>query len=388
MAAESGTLPSRGGASSPTPSSGRRRLRAALWRFLVSCVEPIFRRLREYLVGPLHAEFDGHAAESRAATERFQLQVQAIRADLDVLPKQLVQVEFRYRNLAKQIAHLESQFGILADQLEHLRSQGGSVHGRIEPLVDPNSLVAGEELLTRTPNGYVLAPTDGLDLARFLAEGGVLDQAVSRLLDLILQEGMTFVDVGANIGLYTLHGARRVGPTGTVIALEPTPKFFGLLQRSVRLNDVEDICKCLNIALSSAEEVRTLEGSRYCGQFQVKTARLDHVLQDARRVDVVRIDAGGAELDVLEGMNNVLARHREIVLIVEYGVPHLQRTGISPVDWFGRFFTHGFALFASDEQTGAWRQIAEEHAGKLPSSNVAFVRPDTNPWTILKQHEL
>ena len=126
MGAESSSLPARDGAKAQGQSSGRRHLRAApLWRFLVLCVEPIFRRLREYLLGPLHAQFDTHAAETRAATERIQLQIQLIRADLDVLPKQLVQLEFRYQNLAKQIAHLESQLAILADQLKHLESQGG-----------------------------------------------------------------------------------------------------------------------------------------------------------------------------------------------------------------------------------------------------------------------
>ena len=145
-----------------------------------------------------------------------------------------------------------------------------------------------------------------------------------------------------------------------------------------------------------------LEGSKYCGrdsvnqsvneeakaEFQVRTARLDHLLQGVRRVDVVKIDAGGAELDVLEGMNHVLAQNREIVLIVEYGVKELQRLGISPAEWFGLFFTRGLALFAFDEQTGAWRQIAEEHAGKLPSTNLAFLRSGTNQWNILTQHEL
>ena len=58
-------------------------------------------------------------------------------------------------------------------------------------------------------------------------KAAAMERATSRLLDLTLREGMTFVDVGANIGLYTLHGARRVGPTGAVIALEPTPNFFG-----------------------------------------------------------------------------------------------------------------------------------------------------------------
>jgi len=402
MAAESNTFPAHDGAKSPRPSSGSRQLRAALWRFLVLCVSPIFSRLRNYLVGPLHAKLDDHGAEIRADTELIRVQLKVIRADLEFLPKQLAQVEFRSRNFPKQLAQLESQVGILADQLARLESHAGSVHGRIELLVDHNSPVVGDELLARTPNGYVLAPADRLGFARFLAEAAVLERATSRLLDLTLREGMTFVDVGANIGLYTLHGARRVGPTGAVVALEPTPKLFRLLQKTVRINDRENICNCINIAVSSADGVATLEGTKYCGynplnqpvneeakaEFQVRTARLDDVLQGARRVDVVKIDAGGAELAVLEGMNQVLASHREIVLIVEYGVPQLQRSGISPVEWFGRFFAHGLTLFAFDEQAGAWRQIAEEHAVKLPSTMVAFVRPGTNQWTILKQHEL
>jgi FkbM family methyltransferase len=405
-AAESNTPLAGEGAKPQRPSSSTNHVRAALWRFLVLCAEPILSRFRDYLLAPLalllsrradgidhliallHAKFDGHAAETRTATECIQ--------------RQIVHLEFQSRNFAKQLAHLESQFGILANQLARSESRASSVHGRIELLVDHNSLVVGGELLARTPNGYVLVPADGPGFARFLAEAAVWEQATSRLLDLTLREGMTFVDVGADVGLHTLHGARRVGPTGAVIALEPTPNLFRLLQKSIRINDIENICSCINVALSSADGVATLEGSRYCGhnslnqpvneeakaEFQVKTARLDNVLQGVRRVDVVKIDAGGAELAVLEGMNHVLANHREIVLIVEYGVRHLQRLGITPAEWFGRFFAHGLALFAFDEQTGAWRQIAEEHAGKLSSTMVAFVRPGTNQWTILKQHEL
>ena len=400
MAAESSTIAAHDGAKAPSPSSRSRNLRTALWRILVLCVEPIFRRLRNYLVGPLHAKLDDHAAGTQADAERIQLQLKVLRADLEFLPKQLAQVEFRSRNFANQLAQLESQFGILTEQLKHLESQDGSAHGRVELLVDHNSLVVGDELVARTANGYVFAPADRSGLARFLAEAAAMERATSLLLDLTLREGMTFVDVGAKTGLYTLRGAERVGPTGAVIALEPTPKLFRLLQKTVRINESENICDCINIAASSADGVAMLQESKYWGspnqpinekakaEFQVRTARLDDVLQGARRVDVVKIDAGGEELAVLEGMNHILANHRDIVLIVEYGVPQLQRTGISPVEWFGRFFAHGLTLFAFDEQKGAWRQKAQEDAVKLPSATVAFVRPGTNQWTNLTQHEL
>jgi FkbM family methyltransferase len=187
-----------------------------------------------------------------------------------------------------------------------------------------------------------------------------------------------------------------------VVAFEPTPKVFQLLQRTVRLNGMSDVCRCINIALSSSEGLATFHVSGRYGhnslyrlgdeeeksKMQVRTATFDSALHEAQRIDVVKIDVEGAELEVLQGMKQVLANHEDILLIVEYGVPHLRRLGISPSEWFGRFFVHGFALFALDEQAGTWREVAEEKAIQLPSTNVAFVRPETRYWSILKKHEV
>jgi FkbM family methyltransferase len=223
------------------------------------------------------------------------------------------------------------------------------------------------------------------------------EQEISALLDLILKAGMTFIDIGANVGFHTLHGARAVGLSGAVIAFEPTPKVFQLLQRTVHLNGLGAICRCMNLALSSSDGLATFHVSPVSehnslyplgddkeeSELQIKTARLDSVLLEAQRIDVVKIDVEGAELDVLEGMKHILASHRDIILIVEYGVSHLKRLGINPADWFRRFFAHGFVLFAFDEQADAWREVAEQKASQLPSVNVVFVRPGTSQWSIL-----
>jgi UDP-perosamine 4-acetyltransferase len=140
MAAQPSTFASHHNTKPPALPSGSHRLRGALWRFLVHCVEPIFCRVRNYLLTPLHVKLD-------TATEHVQLQVQVIRADLEFLPKQLAQVEFRSRNYAKQLAQLESQLGVLTDQLKRLQSRGGSEHGQIEFLAEPNYPVIEDELL-------------------------------------------------------------------------------------------------------------------------------------------------------------------------------------------------------------------------------------------------
>jgi hypothetical protein len=94
----------------------------------------------------------------------------------------------------------------------------------MEILANRNVLVLGEELLALTPYGFLLAPADDLECACFLSEGKIWEPTAARLLDLIVREGMTFIDVGANIGNHTLHGARMVGPTG-VSPLSPRRQF-------------------------------------------------------------------------------------------------------------------------------------------------------------------
>jgi FkbM family methyltransferase len=307
----------------------------------------------------------------------------------------------RRGDIAVLVDDIRSQTGRLAEWRGRLESQFAGANRLTELLVNRDTVVLGDELLARTHYGYLLAPVDDLALICQFRSGVPWEQATSRLLDLILQEGMTFVDVGAHVGIHTLHGAFGVGRSGAVIAFEPTPSVFGLLRRTVGLNGIDDFCKCVDIALSSFEGLamfhisnchghnslyRLPAGNEKC-ELEVKTATMDSQLRDIQRLDVVKIDVEGAELDVLEGMKHLLASHRDIVLIVEFGLAHLQRTGITPAEWFGRFFDFGFALFALDEQAATWHSVAETEANHLGSTNVAFVRPESKHWAVIKKHE-
>ncbi len=352
--------------------SGNRR--RALWRFAVFCTEPFLSRLRDYFT-LLVIELLRSANRRAAATSHS---VGALRERTESLARR-EDIE----NLAKHLAALESR--------------SNDANRLIEVLLSRNVLIFGDAVVARTPSGFLLAPNDDLSSIFALVEGGRQKTAISELLDLALKEGMTFIDVGAHVGIYTLHAARRVGPSGTVIALEPTPDVFIFLQRSIHLNGMEKWCRCINIAVTSTEGNATLHtsldsqhNSLYSLGFEekagveVKTATLDDVLRGIKRIHVVKIAAQGAELDVLEGMKQILSDHRDLLLIVDYQLPHLQSLGIRPSDWFQRFFVHGFHLFSMDEQADKWLHITEESASQLPSTTVAFVRPGTMLWTIFE----
>lgn len=65
---------------------------------------------------------------------------------------------------------------------------------------------------------------------------GLYETGEVRFFERILRPGLTVVDVGANIGLYTALAARAVGPAGRVIALEPEPETFGFLMQTIAAN--------------------------------------------------------------------------------------------------------------------------------------------------------
>src|ERR1700735_2246232 len=87
---------------------------------------------------------------------------------------------------------------------------------------------------------------------------GAYEPAKHALIRRHLRPGMTFVDVGANKGDFTLLAARLAGDSGRVISIEPEPENHSILQRSIALNDYTNI-NVMRIALSDRDGVADLQ---------------------------------------------------------------------------------------------------------------------------------
>jgi len=149
-------------------------------------------------------------------------------------------------------------------------------------------------------------------------------------VDLMCRPGNTVLDIGANVGDWTLAMALRVGPDGRVLAFEPVPYLAETIVKTSRINR-QDQVEVLNLALSDADgtaefsvEQGNSGGSRLgqmAGDFAmttVPTRRLDSLLAerpDITRIDFIKIDVEGFELHVLEGARATLARfHPPLIL--------------------------------------------------------------------------
>jgi FkbM family methyltransferase len=163
--------------------------------------------------------------------------------------------------------------------------------------------------------------------------------ALAPVLDAALAPGSVFADVGANLGLYTLWGARRVGAQGRVHAFEPVPSVRACLARSVALNGFDNVR--IAAAGVGAEAGRTvlyqLPGasgvtSRYRDGKQhgveVDVTTLDAEFADAAAPpELVKVDVEGMEVEVLRGASRLLCGRTPPLLVLEANVPCFAASG-------------------------------------------------------------
>jgi FkbM family methyltransferase len=195
---------------------------------------------------------------------------------------------------------------------------------------------------------------------------------VQRLMDGTLRPGANVIDVGANLGYNAVYAARRVRPTGQVLAIEPAADNLAVLRKNIAANGLNNIV-VQPVAAGGGHEVRDffLRGdvsavnslfpqSRYgavTAVEQVRVAPLDDLVDIDP--DLVKIDVEGAELEVLAGMRRLLGRHA-FPIIVEWHPELQQMAGYRPDALPRVLLDHGFTLHV------AWHT----HLTKLNTSDI------------------
>ena len=166
-----------------------------------------------------------------------------------------------------------------------------------------------------------------------------------------LRPGDTFVDVGANVGRYTIAAARYVGPDGRVISFEPHPVVYRYMVENVELNELANVSpeNCAvgaedgEVLLSDAPNHDTNSVSTNGAGVPVRVRRMDDVVPAGTEVRLLKIDAEGYEKLVLEGAPATL-ENTECVYI-EVGHHHAARFGYGPEVLAETLTAAGFELW-------------------------------------------
>jgi FkbM family methyltransferase len=190
----------------------------------------------------------------------------------------------------------------------------------------------------------------------------------------VLRRGMTFVDVGANWGYFTLLAAGCVGEQGRVVALEPDPRLFVQLDANIARNGFRQaIARQLAAADRQGESsfagfdqqsekwgLSRLSDARSEGDFTVATCTVDALLDEMGidAVDLLKMDIEGAEDLALRGMDAGLAQHRYQRILLELHPGILRERGRTVAQVLAHLSAAGYRGWEIDHTADVTRRLS------------------------------
>jgi len=202
-----------------------------------------------------------------------------------------------------------------------------------------------------------LDPQDTLDLSL----NGIYEPLETELVKREVRTGDIVLDLGANIGYFTLIFAKIVGEEGRVYAFEPDPKNFALLQKNVRANGYNNVTfvqKAVSNTTGStklflcpdASDTRIYDPGDNRPTIEIESVRLDdYFTGGGRKIDFIKMDIQGAEGGALQGMAGLIKENR-VKMVTEFWPKGLQGFGIDRDEFMRLLLHYGFKLYQIDDE--------------------------------------
>jgi FkbM family methyltransferase len=218
------------------------------------------------------------------------------------------------------------------------------------------------DFTVRTIFGCTISANTRDTVGRYIFYFGVWEPNLTHWIRRRLVPGDVFIDVGANIGYYSLLAAQLVGDSGKVVAVEALPAIFPALQQNLERNKARNVravnaaawdCEQMIAIYTNAEDLpgQTTAIPFWAGKYQlerqtrVAAAPLTDILtaEEMKAARLIKIDVEGAEWHVLLGMKSMLAACRDdLEIIVEVNREALETEGRTPQDILSLFCHCGF----------------------------------------------
>jgi FkbM family methyltransferase len=255
--------------------------------------------------------------------------------------------------------------------------------------------------VARTRFGAGIAGNTEDMIQRYVYYFGVWEPNLTRFISSRLRAGDVFVDVGANIGYFSLLASSLVGEAGKVLALEASPRIFSSLQANLRRNGARNV-DARNVAVADHEGTVKVF---LAGQFnlgtttifehdslgieeQVRAQTLSALIapSDIARMRVIKIDVEGAEWMVVAGMRELLgAANRDLEIISEINPQRLQSQDKTAQDVIAIFSEFGFVPYKLENSYAAMSYLTDRpsrptrlHGAIATMTDVVFSRRDVD----------
>lgn len=201
---------------------------------------------------------------------------------------------------------------------------------------------------------YLFASEDDWVIGSRIAKLNQYEPQIIEQFKNYCKPGMNVLDIGANIGVYTMLAAKIVGPQGKVLAYEPYPTNCTLIRKSIQENQFTNIQLFQN-AVSNKEEFIYLDSepggsncmsihgdSNYIPELIVQSVTVDNTIPKETKIDLIKIDIEGFEGIAIQGMMSTLASNRPI-LFMEFFPGMLEKfSKINPLSYLKIFENLGY----------------------------------------------
>lgn len=226
-----------------------------------------------------------------------------------------------------------------------------------------------------------------------LSVNQIYEPCVLEVVNKEIKKGDVVVDIGANIGYFTLIFARLVGDGGKVYAFEPDPVNFALLKKNVEINGYKNVV-LIQKAVSNYDGVLKLylsdknpqdhriydwhDGRKFV---EAQAVRLDEYFKNyAGKIDFIKIDTQGVEGAVIEGAMAILQNNRDVKMVMEFWPRGESIFGTIPEEHLKSIVGLGFKLYDIDEQDKKTKELPVDRflekytVGKDNGTNIFCVR--------------
>lgn len=231
------------------------------------------------------------------------------------------------------LARINSEIESLSGEVHSGRSALVRIGHEVEFIKHRIATYAGQGavLTYLRDDSPIFVNTGDLGCPSPIVNGGIWEPENLSVLYSFVTGNTVFLDIGANVGYFSIAIGNRLKRGGKVFAVEPHPVLTNLLERSIQLNSLETVVQVLQCAVSDQEGTLNLfypddhlgkgSSSRNVDEqgqtLSVQSHRLDTLLSQDLVVDLIKIDVEGHELNVLRGMQEILNRSPNVKILFE-----------------------------------------------------------------------
>lgn len=207
-------------------------------------------------------------------------------------------------------------------------------------------------------NGFkmYMDPTDALELR----SNKIFEKFEVELVKKEIGKGDIVLDIGANIGYYTLIFSEIVGKDGCVFAFEPDPKNFAILKKNIEINKIKNVI-LIQKAVSNTSKLQSLylcdynhaqhriyPSPRCTEKINVECTIIDEYLTGIEffnKINFVKMDVEGSEYDVIDGMKKTLQSNPNLKMLCEFSPKQIRERGLQPEDILNQIISHNFKIY-------------------------------------------